>query len=183
MPLATVWNYAILTLRAQAQNVPKKRTPISICNYYTIYARSGRSNPCKHALLRNVAVICRKFLHDLLSLRGKHPPKIDPSATHTRQFVPFHERRERFASMTANIVSLADSKASRMMRQAILHEMHRPPGDADEPAADNLQQVARSLVRKAVQGDVGAIKEVLDRIDGKTLPGASESDDRSPGRT
>jgi hypothetical protein len=78
---------------------------------------------------------------------GVSTPKIDPSATHTRQFVPYHERRERFASMTANIVSLADSKASRMMRQAILHEMHRPPGDADEPEADNLQQVARSLVR------------------------------------
>jgi hypothetical protein len=63
--------------------------------------------------------------------------------------VPFHERRERFASMTANIVSLADSKASRMMRQAILHEMHRPPRDADEPAADNPQQVECSLTRKA----------------------------------
>jgi hypothetical protein len=61
--------------------------------------------------------------------------------------------------------------------------MHRPPGDADEPEADNLQQVARSLVRKAAQGDVAAIKEVLERIDGKTLPGASESDDRSAGRT
>jgi len=31
--------------------------------------------------------------------------------------------------------------------------------------------------KKAGQGDVSAIKEVLDRIDGKTLPGASESDD------
>jgi hypothetical protein len=89
--------------------------------------------------------------------------------------VPFHERRERFASMTANIVSLADSKASRMMRQAILHEMHRPPGDADEPAADNPQQVSPSLVRKTAQCDVAAIKQVLHRIDGKTLPGASET--------
>jgi hypothetical protein len=39
------------------------------------------------------------------------------------------------------------------------------------------QEVARSLVQKAGQGDIVAIKEVLDRIDGKTLPGAPESDD------
>ena len=32
--------------------------------------------------------------------------------------MPFHERRERFASMTANIVSLADSKASGIMCRA-----------------------------------------------------------------
>jgi len=40
-----------------------------------------------------------------------------------------------------------------------------------------LQQVARSLVQKAGRGDVSAIKEVLDRIDGKTPLGAPESDD------
>ena len=79
--------------------------------------------------------------------------------------------------MTSSIASLADSKASRMMRAAILYELHCPPGDPGEPAADMLQQVARSLVQKAGQGDVSAIKEVLDRIDGKTLPGAPESDD------
>jgi hypothetical protein len=80
--------------------------------------------------------------------------------------------------MTSNIPPHAESKASRMMRQAILQELHCPPTDPDAPAADKLQQVARSLVNKAAQGDVSAIKEVLDRIDGKTLPGAPESDDR-----
>ena len=79
--------------------------------------------------------------------------------------------------MTANIAPLEDSTASRLMRQAILHELHVLPGDPEPPAADKLQQVARSLVNKAAQGDVSAIKEVLDRIDGKTLPGAPESDD------
>ena len=79
--------------------------------------------------------------------------------------------------MASNIAPLADSKASRLMRAAILHELHCPPDDPGAPSADMLQQVARSLVQKAGQGDVSAIKEVLDRIDGKTLPGAAESDD------
>jgi hypothetical protein len=79
--------------------------------------------------------------------------------------------------MTSEITPPADSKASRMMRQAILHELQCPPSDPDAPAADKLQQVARSLVNKAAQGDVSAIKEVLDRIDGKTAAGATESDD------
>ena len=80
--------------------------------------------------------------------------------------------------MTSNDQTPEDNNASRLMRQAILHELHCPPGDPDEPAADKLQQVARSLVNKAGQGDVAAIKEVLDRIDGKTLPGAPETDNR-----
>jgi hypothetical protein len=80
--------------------------------------------------------------------------------------------------MTSNIPALDHGKASRLMRQAILQELLCPPGDPGAPAGDNLQQVARSLVDKATQGDVSAIKEVLDRIDGKTLPAAPESDDR-----
>jgi hypothetical protein len=79
--------------------------------------------------------------------------------------------------MTPNEDQVEGSKASRMMRKAILRELHCPPDDPDEPAADKLQQVARSLVNKAAQGDVTAIKEVLDRIDGKSLPGAPETDD------
>src|SRR5882724_8701023 len=81
--------------------------------------------------------------------------------------------------MMSSIVPLEDNKASRLMRAAILHELHCPLGDPAEPAADKLQLVARSLVSKAAQGDVSAIKEVLDRIDGKTLPRAPESDDGS----
>jgi hypothetical protein len=69
-----------------------------------------------------------------------------------------------------------DSKASRMMRKAILHELHQPFGlDPPEPA-DNLQAIARALVTKAVSHDVSAIKEILDRIDGKT-PSAPANND------
>ena len=83
--------------------------------------------------------------------------------------------------MTSEITPPADSTASSMMRQAILHELQCPPSDPDAPAADKLQQVARSLVNKAAQGDVSAIKQVLDRIDGKTVAGGSESDDGPTG--
>jgi hypothetical protein len=80
--------------------------------------------------------------------------------------------------MTSAIESFQDNKASRMMRKAILRELQCPPGAPDDPPpADNLKQVARSLVRKAGQGDVAAIKEVLDRIDGKTLPGVPDADE------
>ena len=70
-----------------------------------------------------------------------------------------------------------DNKAARLMRRAILHELLRPYGpDAADPA-DNLQAVARSLVVKAAGGDLSAIKEVLDRIDGKTPSASAESDE------
>jgi hypothetical protein len=82
--------------------------------------------------------------------------------------------------MSSNIESFPDNKASRMMRKAILRELQCPPGAPDDPPpADNLEQVARALVRKAGPGDVAAIKEVLDRIDGKTLPGAPEKGEKA----
>jgi hypothetical protein len=79
--------------------------------------------------------------------------------------------------MTPDTTPPADGTASRLLRQAILRELQCPPSDPDAPAADSLQQIARSLVNKMAQGDVSAIKEVLDRIDGKTLPGAPENYD------
>ena len=67
--------------------------------------------------------------------------------------------------MTSGITARADSKIARLMRQAILRELQSPPTDPEAPAADNLQQIARSLVNKLAQGDVSAIKEVIERID------------------
>jgi Recombination endonuclease VII len=69
------------------------------------------------------------------------------------------------------------NKAARMMRRAILHELQQP--SSADAATDKLQAVARSLVDKAAGGDLSAIKEVLDRIDGKTPTAASEIDDTS----
>ena len=75
--------------------------------------------------------------------------------------------------MPPDTMSPADSQASRLMRQAILRELQCPPSDPDAPAANGLQQIARSLINKMAQGDVSAMKEVLERIDGKTVAGGS----------
>jgi hypothetical protein len=61
-----------------------------------------------------------------------------------------------------------ENKAARVMRKAILHELHQPFGIDRPPPTDHLQAIARALVTKAAANDVSAIKEVLDRIDGKT---------------
>jgi len=51
--------------------------------------------------------------------------------------------------------------------------------EAHEAGGDNLRQVADALVKKAITGDVPAIREIADRIDGKVpqaLVGDEESD-------
>ena len=60
--------------------------------------------------------------------------------------------------MTFPCAPTHDRKASRMMRTAILQQLHCPPSDPwppsdrDEPVVDKLQQVARGLVAQAAQG-------------------------------
>jgi hypothetical protein len=57
--------------------------------------------------------------------------------------------------------------------------VHCPPGPNDHAPAEVRAQGARSLAqRAAAQGQVSAIKEALDRIKDKTLPGPPVSDDR-----
>jgi hypothetical protein len=78
--------------------------------------------------------------------------------------------------MTPTDEPTEDNKASRIMRRAILHELHQPL-DPDEPSSiDKLQAVARAVVNKATQGDMTAAKEVLDRIDGKTAAAPAAAD-------
>jgi hypothetical protein len=72
--------------------------------------------------------------------------------------------------------------AAQLMREAVLRELERAPengGDeARPPAATNLELIARRLVDKAAQGDMAAIKEINERIDGKSLPGVAASGER-----
>ena len=67
-------------------------------------------------------------------------------------------------------------KAGRLMRKAILLELQCEPGEADDGATDKLRLIARKLVDKVAEGDIQAIKEVLDRIDGKSVPGAGDAE-------
>jgi hypothetical protein len=41
------------------------------------------------------------------------------------------------------------------------------------PKAAMLQLIARKLAAKALEGDLGAIKEIFDRMDGKSVAGAA----------
>ncbi len=71
------------------------------------------------------------------------------------------------SDMTSNDDPSDDSKAARLVRTAILHELRQPFGVEPSPPADWLQAVSRALVLKAEQRDVFAIKEVFDRIGGR----------------
>ena len=62
-----------------------------------------------------------------------------------------------------------------LMREAILVELQCEPGAADDGAANKLRLIARKLVDKAAEGDIQAIKEVIDRIDGKSVAGAHDA--------
>jgi hypothetical protein len=75
--------------------------------------------------------------------------------------------------MTPDDEPADDGNAGRMMRDAILRELQAPAGGDDPPPVNKLQQVVRALIDKAAREDVAAIRELLDRIDGKSSSGAS----------
>ena len=78
--------------------------------------------------------------------------------------------------MTPTDETTEAGKAGGLIRRAILQELLQPPGPDQPPAVSRLQQIVRSFLDKAGQGDMTAAKEVFDRIDGKTPPAASEVD-------
>ncbi len=103
-----------------------------------------------------------------------------PSATagsaHSPE-VPIHNTQgEKGEDMTPTDETTEAGKAGRMIRRAILHELLQPPGPDQPPAVSRLQQIVRSFLDKAGQGDMTAIKEIFDRMDGKTAPGATTDD-------
>ena len=57
------------------------------------------------------------------------------------------------------------------MREALDAELRRESDDAEGHKADILRLIARRLAAKALDGDLGAIKEIFDRMDGKSVAG------------
>jgi hypothetical protein len=82
--------------------------------------------------------------------------------------------------MTPTDEPTEESKTSRLMRRAILHELLQPFVPDPPPPVDMLQAVARAIVVKASQGDMTAAREVLDRIDGKTPAAAAPAAPETP---
>jgi Recombination endonuclease VII len=67
----------------------------------------------------------------------------------------------------------AGGKSAQPMRDALDAELARAGDDGEGHKVDVLQLVARKLAAKALEGDLGAIKEIFDRIDGKAVAGSA----------
>jgi Recombination endonuclease VII len=77
--------------------------------------------------------------------------------------------------MTSTDEQTETGNAGGLMRKAILLELQCEPGETGDGAPDKLRMIVRKLVDKAAEGDIQAIKEVLDRIDGKSVPGTDDA--------
>jgi hypothetical protein len=64
-------------------------------------------------------------------------------------------------------------KTSRPMREALDAELARAADDGEGHKIDVLQLIARKLAVKALEGDLGAIREIFDRMDGKPVAGGA----------
>jgi Recombination endonuclease VII len=69
-------------------------------------------------------------------------------------------------------------KAGRLIRHALIVALYRHRDSEDGRKSQKLRLIADTLVDKAVDGDMQAIKEILDRVDGR--PGAAATPEDGP---
>jgi hypothetical protein len=69
---------------------------------------------------------------------------------------------------------------NRPMREALDAELRRESDDGEGAKAAMLRLIARKLAAKALDGDLAAIKEIFDRMDGKSAAGSAA--DEPPGK-
>ena len=69
--------------------------------------------------------------------------------------------------MAARTTPSRGGKPDKLMRDALILELQTEAKDADGQMTKKLRLIARKLVDKAAEGDVPAIKEINDRVDGK----------------
>jgi hypothetical protein len=74
----------------------------------------------------------------------------------------------------------AGDSAMRLMRDALNAELRREGDDGEGGKASILQLIARKLAARALAGDLEAIKEIFDRMDGKSVAAAAA--DEPPAR-
>jgi Recombination endonuclease VII len=67
----------------------------------------------------------------------------------------------------------AGGKPTSPMRDALDAELARQSEDGEGAKAGVLQLIVRKLAAKALEGDLGAIREIFDRIDGKSVAGSA----------
>jgi hypothetical protein len=71
-------------------------------------------------------------------------------------------------------------RPSRPMWEALNAELRRAVEDGGSRTAQLLQVIAAKLAAKAADGDLGAIREIFDRIDGKAVAGSAP--EQTPGK-
>jgi hypothetical protein len=67
--------------------------------------------------------------------------------------------------------------AGKPVTRALIAALEECPPAADAP---NLRRIVASLVGKAIDGDLAAIREIFDRIDGKAPTTASSAGSEEP---
>lgn len=71
--------------------------------------------------------------------------------------------------MATRVTPSKGGKPDKLIRAAIILALHRETEDDAGKKTKRLRQIANALVAKAASGDVPAIKEVADRVDGKAI--------------
>lgn len=81
--------------------------------------------------------------------------------------------------MAARITPSKGGKPDKLMRDALMLALNREAKDADGKKTKKLNIIAAKLVELAIAGDIQAIKEISDRVDGKPAQ-AIVGDEKSP---
>lgn len=71
--------------------------------------------------------------------------------------------------MAARKTPSAGGKPDKFMRDALIVALHREAQNSEGRPTKRLYLVADKLVEKATEGDVAAIREIFDRVDGKAI--------------
>lgn len=82
--------------------------------------------------------------------------------------------------MAARKTPSKGGKPDKLMRNALILALNREAEDADGRITRKLNLVAAKLVEKAIEGDVPAIREINDRVDGKVPQAVIGNDDSDP---
>jgi hypothetical protein len=69
------------------------------------------------------------------------------------------------------------SPGGKPFTRALLAALEEPAPGADVP---NLRRIVDNLIGKAIDGDLSAIREIFDRIDGKAPAAAAGTDTEEP---
>jgi hypothetical protein len=77
--------------------------------------------------------------------------------------------------MASRVTPSAGRKSDKIWRDAIMRAVHRvQKGEKTK----RLETLAEALVKKAIDGDVTALKEIGDRVDGKPTQGVTVGGDK-----